>query len=63
MNNSNELQLEQMVKEVENLKIELMAANVKIEAYKNSAGQVVNLAFGLIASATVTVIVSAVVRR
>ena len=60
---SNEQELQQLKAEIEQLKIDLITANTKIEAYRNASAQVVNLAFGLIASGTVAVIVSTVLRR
>ena len=40
-----------------------MNVDTKLEAYKSAMGQVTNLAFGLIASATITVLVSNVLKR
>ena len=53
-------EIEQLRKEVEELKIKLLNVDTKVESYKNAMGQVTNLAFGLIASATIAIIFSRV---
>jgi hypothetical protein len=45
------------------LDFEIKEANIRLDAYQKSSGQVINLAFGLIASATVITVVSAVFKR
>lgn len=58
-----EEEIKQLKQEVEELKIKLMNVDTKLEAYKAAMGQVTNLAFGLIASATITILISNVLRR
>ncbi|MGB0561506.1 MAG: hypothetical protein ACPGVO_06845 [Spirulinaceae cyanobacterium] len=41
---------------------DLREMNIRIDAYQKSASQVVNLAFALLATATITVIVSSVLK-
>lgn len=48
--------------EVDGLKQELTQTNVRVDAYQKASTQVVNLAFGLIATATLTIIVSTLVK-
>jgi hypothetical protein len=45
------------------LDFDIKEANIRLDAYQKSSGQIVNLAFGLIASATVITVVSAVFKR
>ncbi len=45
------------------LDFDIKEANIRLDAYQKSSGQVINLAFGLIASATVITVVSAVFKR
>jgi hypothetical protein len=45
------------------LEFDIKEANIRLDAYQKSSGQIVNLAFGLIASATVITVVSAVFKR
>ncbi|BAU44661.1 hypothetical protein [Leptolyngbya sp. O-77] len=54
--------LDTLKAEVDGLKQELSQTNVRVEAYQKASNQVVNLAFGLIATATLTIIVSTVLR-
>ncbi len=56
-------EIKQLKQEIEELKVKLMNVDTKLEAYKSAMGQVTNLAFGLIASATITVLVSNVLKR
>lgn len=49
-------------KEIDDLKIELLKLSTQVEAYRNAQGQVVNLAFSLIASGVLAVIVSSVIK-
>lgn len=55
-------QLERLSTEVDGLKQELAQTNVRVDAYQKASTQVVNLAFGLIATATLTIIVSTLVK-
>jgi uncharacterized protein YlxW (UPF0749 family) len=55
-----EEEIKQLKKEIEDLKIKIMSVDTKVEAYKAAMGQVTNLAFGLIASATIAIIFSRV---
>jgi hypothetical protein len=45
------------------LDFDIKEANIRLDAYQKSSGQIINLAFGLIASATVITVVSAVFKR
>lgn len=54
--------LDSLKLEVDGLKQELGQTNVRVDAYQKASNQVVNLAFGLIATATLTIIVSTVLR-
>ena len=45
------------------LEFDIKEANIRLDAYQRSSGQIVNLAFGLIASATVITIISSVFKR
>ncbi|MBF2085076.1 hypothetical protein [Thermoleptolyngbya sp. C42_A2020_037] len=54
--------LDTLKAEVNGLKQELSQTNVRVDAYQKASNQVVNLAFGLIATATLTIIVSTVLR-
>jgi sugar-specific transcriptional regulator TrmB len=54
--------LDTLKAEVDGLKQELSQTNVRVDAYQKASNQVVNLAFGLIATATLTIIVSTVLR-
>jgi len=56
-------EVEKLRKEVKELEIKLMSRNTKIEAYKAAMGQVTNLAFGLIASATIIILISNVKKK
>ena len=42
---------------------DIKEANIRLDAYQRSSGQIVNLAFGLIASATVITVISSVFKR
>ena len=55
---ADEVEVQQLRQEIEDLKIKLANVDTKVEAYKNGMTQVVNLAFGLIASATLAIIIS-----
>ena len=48
--------------DVDGLKQELIQTNVRVDAYQKASTQVVNLAFGLTATATLTIIVSTLVK-
>jgi sugar-specific transcriptional regulator TrmB len=54
--------LDKLSTEVDGLKQELAQTNVRVDAYQKASNQVVNLAFGLIATATLTIIVSTVLK-
>lgn len=54
--------LDRIAGDVEDLKQELALTNTRVDTYQKASNQVVNLAFGLIATATVTVIITAVVK-
>ncbi|MEB3356421.1 MAG: hypothetical protein VKK04_06820 [Synechococcales bacterium] len=54
--------LDRLSTDVEALKQELAQTNVRVDAYQKASNQVVNLAFGLIATATLTIIVSTVLK-
>ncbi|MDG2617492.1 hypothetical protein HPC62_16285 [Thermoleptolyngbya sichuanensis A183] len=54
--------LDNLKVEVDGLRQELGQTNVRVDAYQKASNQVVNLAFGLIATATLTIIASTVLR-
>ncbi len=54
---------QQILKSLEELKTDVEKSNDKFEVYRQASQSVVNLAFGLIASATVITVVSAVFKR
>ncbi len=56
-------EIESLRKEIKGLELKLISVETKIEAYKAAMGQVTNLAFGLIASATITVLISNVLGK
>ena len=45
------------------LEFDIKEANIRLYAYQKSSGQIVNLAFGLIASATIITVISSVFKR
>ncbi len=45
------------------LEFDIKEANIRLDAYQRSSCQIVNLAFGLIASATVITVISSVFKR
>lgn len=49
-------------RDVDGLKQELTLTNVRVDTYQKASGQVVNLAFGLIVTATATIIASTILR-
>jgi len=55
--------LEAIDKDLSDLKTEIVVTNSRVEAYQRAQGQVVNLAFGLIAAAAAGVIIPVVVGR
>jgi len=59
----NSLAIEKLTKESERSVQESKELNIRFTAYQQASQWVVNLAFGLLATATITTIVSAVVRR
>ncbi|QKD82138.1 hypothetical protein HPC62_07950 [Thermoleptolyngbya sichuanensis A183] len=56
------VELDSLKIDVDGLKQELSQTNVRVDAYQKASNQVVNLAFGLIATATLTIMVSTVLR-
>ncbi|QZZ20985.1 hypothetical protein J5X98_00250 [Leptothermofonsia sichuanensis E412] len=54
--------VEQLSTDVEQLKQELALTNTRVDTYQKASNQVVNLAFGLIATATITIIITTVTR-
>jgi hypothetical protein len=59
----NSLAIEKLTKESERSAQESKELNIRFTAYQQASQRGVNLAFGLLATATITTIVSAVVRR
>ncbi|MGK7898953.1 MAG: hypothetical protein AB4372_36405 [Xenococcus sp. (in: cyanobacteria)] len=55
--------LEKLVKEQEKLVNEQEKFNIRIETYQKSSQQVVNLAFGLILTSALAIIIPAVINR
>lgn len=53
-------QVEHLDRRVEHLEREQEKTNITVETYQKASGQVVNLAFGLLATATITVILSTI---
>ena len=58
-----ESSLEQLVTEIDTLKQETIKTNDKVEIYQKASQQVVNLAFSLILTATITIIAQAIINR
>lgn len=54
--------LEQTNQKVDALTQELALTNTRVDTYQKASSQVVNLAFGLIATATVTIIASVILQ-
>lgn len=54
--------LEQTNQKVDALTQELALTNTRVDTYQKASSQVVNLAFGLIATATVTIIASVILK-
>lgn len=54
---------QQILKSLEELKVDVEKSNDKFDVYRQATQSLVNLAFGLIASATVITVVSAVFKR
>ena len=52
-----------LTQETEEIKKEVQQNNTRIDAYQRASNQVVNLAFSLIASATITLILTSVFKR
>ena len=48
---------------LDHLEREQEKTNIAVETYQKASGQVVNLAFGLIAIATITIVLSAIVNK
>ncbi|WP_026135331.1 hypothetical protein [Scytonema hofmannii] len=55
--------LSKIEQELKETNTELRETNNKVETYQKASTQVVNLAFSLIASATVTLIITSVLRK
>lgn len=55
--------LDKLDRDIQILNIKQLESNTKIEAYQKAFNQVVNLAFALMSAATVTAIVSLILRR
>ena len=55
--------VDQIKRNVEDLKIETIRSNYRIEISQKSSQQVVNLAFGLIVATTAAIIVPAILAR
>ncbi|MEI6064028.1 MAG: hypothetical protein WCQ26_05515 [Pseudanabaena sp. ELA748] len=53
---------EEIDKKFDKLNFDIKEANIRIDAYQKSSGQVVNLAFGLISAAAAVVILSPAVK-
>lgn len=51
-------EIQQLKQEVNELKIKLLNVDTKVEAYNSAMARVTNLAFGLIASATLAILIS-----
>lgn len=54
--------VEETNKKVEVLTQELALTNTRVDTYQKASNQVVNLAFGLIATATITIVVSVLLK-
>ncbi len=59
----NGYQIEKNTEAIRDLRQETKEQGIRFSAYQQASQWVVNLAFGLLATATITTIVSAVVRR
>lgn len=55
-------QLDRVIAELSEQRQELALTNVLVDTYQKASTQVVNLAFGLIVTATVTIVVSAIAK-
>lgn len=44
--------------QIDTLKIEIIRLSTQVEAYRNAQGQVVNLAFSLIASSAIAIVIA-----
>lgn len=58
-----EKELSKTNEKLEHLEREQEKSNIIVETYQKASGQVVNLAFGLIATATITIILSSVLGK
>ncbi|MGI0482625.1 hypothetical protein ACN4EE_17800 [Geminocystis sp. CENA526] len=58
-----ETTLEKLVAEITQTKDEIIKTNDKVEIYQKASQQVVNLAFSLILTATITIVVQAVINK
>lgn len=54
--------VEKTNQKVDGLTQELALTNTRVDTYQKASNQVVNLAFGLIATATITIVVSVLVK-
>ncbi|ARV58730.1 hypothetical protein BZZ01_08830 [Nostocales cyanobacterium HT-58-2] len=60
---NNEPTLTDIAQQLNKIEQELRETNNKVEVYQKASTQVVNLAFSSIASATITLIITSVLRR
>ncbi len=58
-----ETTLEKLVQDIEQLKQETSKTNERVEIYQKASQQVVNLAFSLVLTATIAIIVQGIVNR
>ena len=56
-------EIDHLSKDVETLKQETIKTNDKVEIYQKASQQVVNLAFSLILTATITIVVQGIINR
>ena len=56
-------ELDTVLTDVDGIKQEMRESNIRVDTYQKASTQVVNLAFSLIASATVTLIITSIFKR
>jgi archaellum component FlaC len=56
-------EIDHLAKDVETLKQETIKTNDKVEIYQKASQQVVNLAFSLILTAIITIVVQGIINR
>ena len=61
--NANATAIQSLSEDIKELRDETKEQGIRFSAYQQASQWVVNLAFGLLATATITTIVSAVVRK